>query len=79
MNEAMKLGRCDVFGAAPYQRTETRRGYANGFKPKSVNSRLGKLDLAIPQTRDTEFYPTALERGGRSERALRLAVAEERP
>lgn len=76
MNEAMKLERCDVLGAGPYQRTETRRGYANGFKPKSVNSRLGKLDLAIPQTRDVEFYPSALERGERSERALKLAVAE---
>ncbi len=76
MNEAMKLERCEVLGAAPYQRTETRRGYANGFKPKTVNSRLGQLDLAIPQTRDVDFYPSALERGERSERALKLAVAE---
>ncbi len=76
MNEAMKLERAEVLGASPYQRTETRRGYANGFKPKTVNSRLGQLDLAIPQTRDVDFYPSALERGERSERALKLAVAE---
>ena len=65
-----------VLGAAPYQRTEERRGYANGFKPKTVNSRLGRLELSIPQTRGVEFYPSSLERGERSERALKLAVAE---
>ena len=76
MNEAMKLERAEVLGAGPYQRTSDRRGYANGFKPKTVNSRLGRLELQVPQTRDVEFYPSALERGERSERALKLAVAE---
>jgi putative transposase len=76
MNEAMKLQRSDVLGALPYQRTVDRRGHANGFKPKTVNSRLGKLELQVPQTRGVEFYPTVLERGERSERALKLAVAE---
>jgi len=76
MNEAMKLERSDALGAMPYQRSESRRGYANGFKPKTVNSRLGRLALKVPQTRDVEFYPSALERGERSERALKLAVAE---
>ena len=76
MNEAMKLERAETLGAMPYQRTESRRGYANGFKSKTVNSRLGRLSLNVPQTRDVEFYPSALERGERSERALKLAVAE---
>jgi transposase-like protein len=76
MNEAMKLERTEVLGAAPYERSTSRRGYANGFKPKTVNSRLGRLELRIPQTRGVEFYPSALERGERSERALKLAVAE---
>ena len=76
MNEAMKLERADALGAMPYQRSESRRGHANGFKPKTVNSRLGRLSLKVPQTRDVEFYPSALERGERSERALKLAVAE---
>jgi putative transposase len=76
MNEAMKLERSEVLGARPHERTESRRGYANGFKPKRVNSRLGELNLQVPQTRDVEFYPSALERGERSERALKLAVAE---
>ena len=76
MNEAMKLQRSEALGAGPYQRTAERRGHANGFKPKTVNSRLGKLKLQVPQTRGVEFYPTVLERGERSERALKLAVAE---
>lgn len=76
LNEAMKLERSDVLGAMPYQRSESRRGYANGFKSKTVNSRLGRLQLKVPQARDVEFYPSALERGERSERALKLAVAE---
>lgn len=76
MNEAMKLERSEVLRAAPYERTEERAGYANGFKSKTVNSRLGQLELSIPQTRGVSFYPSALERGERSERALKLAVAE---
>jgi len=76
LNEAMKLERAQTLGAAPYERSETRRGHANGFKPKTVHSRLGQLQLQVPQTRGVEFYPSALERGERSERALKLAVAE---
>lgn len=76
LNEAMKLERSHVLGAQAYERTSARRGYANGFKPKSVDTRVGRLELAVPQTRGVPFYPTALERGTRSERALKLAVAE---
>lgn len=75
-NEAMKLQRNAALGALPYQRTADRRGHANGFKPKTVKSRLGTLELQVPQTRGVEFYPSVLERGVRSERALKLAVAE---
>jgi transposase-like protein len=76
LNEAMKLERSQVLGAQPYERTFERRGYANGYKPKAVETRIGRLELAVPQTRGVAFYPTALERGTRSERALKLAVAE---
>lgn len=76
LNEAMKLERTAVLGALPYERTPERRGHANGFKSKTVHTRVGDLELAIPQTRDVPFYPSSLERGQRSERALKLAVAE---
>jgi transposase-like protein len=76
LNEAMKIERCEALGAAPYQRTEQRRGYANGYKDKTVHSRIGDLHLDVPQTRNVDFYPRALERGIRSERALTAALAE---
>jgi putative transposase len=76
LNQAMLIERSQALGAEPYQRSESRLGHANGFKPKTLTSRLGKLNLQIPQTRGVEFYPSALERGERSERALKLAVAE---
>jgi transposase-like protein len=77
INEAMRIERSRVLEAEPWQRTETRKGYANGYKPKSVESRIGKLALKVPQVRGpVQFYPNALERGLRSERALKLAMAE---
>ena len=75
-NEAMKLERMAFLGAGPFERTPARRGQANGFKAKTVQTRIGPLALRVPQTRDAEFYPSALERGQRSERALKLAIAE---
>ncbi len=77
LNEAMRIERSQALEAAPYQRTEKRRGYANGFKPKTVSTRIGELALEVPQVRgEVEFYPSALERGVRSERALKCAIAE---
>jgi putative transposase len=76
LNEAMKIERSQVLGAQPYQRSPGRRGYANGYKPKTVQTRVGALELDVPQTRGIEFYPSSLERGARSERALKLAIAE---
>jgi transposase-like protein len=76
LNEVMKIERAHALGAAPYQRSEQRTGHANGFKPKTLLTRLGPLTVDVPQTRGVEFYPSALEKGVRSERALKLAVAE---
>ena len=46
-------------------------------KPKTLNTRLGQITLAAPQVRGgVDFYPSALERGARSERALTLAIAQ---
>jgi putative transposase len=62
--------------ARPYERTEGRRGYANGYKPKRVKTRVGEINFEVPQVREGGFYPGALEKGLRSERALMLALAE---
>jgi putative transposase len=76
INECMKIERQQALGVGPYQRSEERRGQANGFKPRRIKTRVGELELAVPQVRGAKFYPTALERGSRSEKALRLALAE---
>lgn len=76
INEAMRLERERHLVAAPYERTLQRRGYANGYKPKTVKSRVGVLELTVPQVREGGFYPASLGKGLRSERALKLALAE---
>ena len=77
LNEAMKIERDQSLGAGLYERTDNRQGYANGYKPKTVDTRMGKLMVNVPQVRGgVQFYPSALEKGCRSERALKLAIAE---
>ena len=76
VNEAMRIERAHHLKAGLYERTEARQGYANGYKPKQLKTRLGPLDLSVPQVRDSDFYPRLLEKGLRSERALKLAIAE---
>ena len=76
LNAAMQAERTEHLNAAPYQHTQERRGYANGFKPKTMRTRVGEITFAVPQVREGGFYPQALEKGLRSERALTLALAE---
>jgi transposase-like protein len=76
LNEAMKIEREEALRAAPYERNPERTGHANGFKERDYASRLGALRVQIPQVRGLTFYPRCLEKGERSERALKLAVAE---
>ena len=77
LNEAMKVERSSVLNAQPWERSENRTGYANGYKNKTLASRFGDLPLKIPQVRgDVAFYPSALDKGLRSEKALKIALAE---
>ena len=76
INQAMQLERQQHLGVGPYERSDARNGYANGYKPKTVQTRVGALELDIPQVRDGSFYPSSLEKGLRSERALKIALAE---
>ena len=76
LNLAMELERSEFLGAEPYERTRERRDHANGSKDKTVATRVGRLKLKIPQVRNLSFYPKSLERGCRSEKALKLAIAE---
>jgi len=75
-NALMTIERECVLQAKPYERSEFRQGHANGFKDKTLHTRCGDLHLKVPQTRDSSFYPSCLEKGERTERALKLTLAE---
>ena len=77
-NLAMRFERENYLSARHYERTDERRGYANGIKPKRIDTAAGTLVVDVPKTAGTDepFYPRSLERGTRSSRALMLAVAE---
>lgn len=79
LNEAMKIEREQFLGAGHYERSTQRQGYANGYQAKRVDTQAGTLDLAIPKSArhgDAPFYPQALERGLRSQRALMTTITE---
>jgi putative transposase len=76
INAAMQAERQQYLQVAPYQHSPDRRGHANGYKPKTIKSRMGEITLDVPQVREGGFYPGALEKGQRSERALTLTLAE---
>lgn len=76
VNTAMQIERQKYLGAARYEHNPERSGHANGYKPKTVKTRLGALNFEVPQVREGGFYPQALEKGLRSERALTLTLAE---
>jgi len=76
VNNAMQVERSKYLHAEEYERTEERKGHANGYKPKTVHTRVGDITFSIPQVREGGFYPSALEKGMRSERALTCTLAE---
>jgi putative transposase len=62
--------------AAPYERTEQRQGYRNGYKPRQLTTRVGTLHLQVPQVREGQFSTDLLARYQRSEQALVLTLME---
>jgi len=76
LNAAMQVEREKYLQAGSYERTEDRKGYANGYKPKTMKTRVGEITFAVPQVRDGGYYPSVLEKGLRSERALTMTLAE---
>lgn len=76
INQIMQAERSNYLQAGEYERTEDRKGHANGYKPKTVRTRMGEITFAVPQVREGGFYPSALEKGLRSERALVATLAE---
>ncbi|CUH39096.1 Transposase [Jannaschia seosinensis] len=76
---AMQIERERFLGASHYERTPERHGYANGYKPKRIDTPAGTVSVQVPKTAghgEEPFYPQSLERGRRSVRSVMLAVAE---
>ena len=77
LNAAMLMERTKHINAQPNERSSHRTGYSNGFKPRSYQSSIGKLDLQYPQVRGSEepFRTSLFEKGSRSDRSLKVAIA----
>ena len=76
VDAASKIEREHFLQARPHERSAERIDYANGFKPKTVMTRMGELTFAIPQVRGGGFYPSTLAKGSRTDQALNLMMAE---
>lgn len=63
-------------GAEPYERGPARQGHRNGSKPRTMKTRLGELEFAVPQAREGGFRPTLFERYQRTEKALFMTLQE---
>jgi transposase-like protein len=63
-------------GAAPHERTDARKGHRNGYKPRTLRTRVGTLNLLVPQDREGTFSTRLFSRYQRNEKALVLALME---
>jgi len=66
----------ETLGAAKSERTEQRVGYRSGYYTRTLVTRVGKLELRVPQDRQGRFSTQLFERYQRSEKALVSAPAE---
>jgi transposase-like protein len=77
LNQAMQAEASEYIGAGRHERADSRRGYRNGTKTRGLNTRVGGLELSIPQVRGCEpYHPSMFGKWERSERALLVACAE---
>jgi putative transposase len=63
-------------GAEPYERGPGRAGHRNGHKPRTLHTRVGTLELRVPQDRAGTFSTELFARYQRSEQALVLGLME---
>ena len=76
LTEIMDLEVTAACGAPAGIRTPTRTNYRNGYRMRSWDTRLGRLDLAIPKLREQSYYPSFLEPRRRVEKALYGVITE---
>lgn len=63
-------------GCDPYERSEGRRDYRNGYKPRSLTTRYGRIELAKPQLREGGFVTSVFEKYARVEQAVMGMIGE---
>jgi len=76
LNQVLEAQVGEHLHANPYERTEERQGYRNGYKPRQLTTRVGTLNLRVPQVRDGSFSPDLFARYQRSEQALVCTLME---
>jgi len=76
LNLVMQLEAMQQVGAEPYQRAESRKAHRNGYKDRSLKTRVGEIRLKKPQFREIAFETKVFARYSRVEKALLNAVIE---
>jgi putative transposase len=76
LQELLEAEMTEHIGAAPYERTQRRTGQRNGYKPRTLRTRVGTLNLLVPQDREGTFSTHLFARYQRNEKALVLALME---
>ncbi|MFY9175829.1 MAG: transposase, partial [Caldicoprobacterales bacterium] len=73
-NQVLLSQSTEQIGAQPYERTEDRTAYRNGFRYRQLTTRVGALTLRVPRHRNGHFSTELFARYQRSEQALVLAM-----
>ena len=76
LQELLEAEMTQHIGAAPHEHTNTRMGHRNGHKPRTLRTRVGTLNLLVPQDREGTFSTRLFGRYQRNEKALVLALME---
>jgi putative transposase len=76
LQELLESEMTEHIGAAPHERTNARKGHRNGYKPRTLRTRVGTLNLLVPQDRQGTFSTRLFSRYQRNEKALVLALME---
>jgi putative transposase len=76
LQEVLEAEMTEALSAAKSERTGVRLGYRSGYYERNLNTRVGTIELRVPQDRNGLFSTELFERYQRSEKALLLALAE---
>jgi putative transposase len=76
LQEVLEAEMTEAVGAEKGERTEGRLSYRSGYYTRGLVTRLGKIELRVPQDRQGRFSTELFERYQRSDKALLAALAE---